>query len=312
MSEQIPTSQRRAADVKSGAWRLTLRARAQRLLQLAELTQLDPAAKARAMEHLSKAETLTDDPQNFVEAWTGSQVEEAWMYLRLAEESFLQAAIQAADVRANAHAALSHARGRLPDGDERVTALTHSIADGGADPHLAQIADIKAHTLKVTVASHEISDEQHRAQREFRNRLRSITAGLFLMAVVVAIAASLATIPPNWIPAPAGASHQGHVVVAALLLGALGALFSAVPSLAQAPTNTTTFNPIVEQALLKVVVGSWSALVGLAAVAAGIQTSEGDTASPAGFAMMCALFGAMQEALTRFADHKAAETKPMT
>ncbi|SHJ91697.1 hypothetical protein SAMN02745244_03572 [Tessaracoccus bendigoensis DSM 12906] len=82
----------------------------------------------------------------------------------------------------------------------------------------------------------------------------------------------------------------------------------------QAPTNATTFNPVVAQALFKVVVGAWSALVGLIAVAAGLETAstDGGAASPAGFVMMCALFGAAQEAITRFADEKAAIVKPET
>ena len=57
------------------------------------------------------------------------------------------------------------------------------------------------------------------------------------------------------------------------------------------------------QAVLKVVVGAWSAVIGLMAVAANLATA--DTKNLAGFAMVAAIFGASQEALTRFADRKA-------
>lgn len=310
MSHAVPGPHR--LNVKPGFWRLALLTRIQRLDSQAELSQLDSAAKTRSLQHLREAERLTNDPQSLVEVWSGSQVEKAWAELRLAEESLLQGATQAADILANAHQALSGAKARLLEGDARTTALTEALTRGGDSPRSAQLAEIKAHSLMVTVASHDISDEQHRAQREFRSRLRSIIAALLLLAIASAAIAMLAPIPPGWIPVPQGATAPGHAIVGALVLGASGALFSAVPSLSQAPANTTTFNPIVEQAMLKVVVGSWSALVGLTAVAAGIQTSDATPATPAGFAMMCALFGATQEAITRFADQKATESMPTT
>jgi hypothetical protein len=74
------------------------------------------------------------------------------------------------------------------------------------------------------------------------------------------------------------------------------------------PESATSFSPVREQAALKVVVGAWSAVIGLMAASAALLT-KGDTpttpTSLAGFAMMAALFGASQEAVTRFADHKA-------
>lgn len=309
MSHAAPIPLR--VNVKPGYWRLTLAARIQRLDLQATLGTFEVAARTRALQHLREAERLTTDSQNPIELWSGSQVEKAWTELRLAEEALLQGATQTPDITANAHLALSHAKGRLADGDARVAALTAALTVGGDSPTPDQRDQIRAHSLTVTIAAHEVADEEHRAQREFRNRLRAITAALVLLAITLAAVALFAHIPDGWIPVPAGAT-AGHAIVAALLLGAGGALFSAVPSVTQAPTNTTTFNPVVEQATLKVVVGSWSALVGLVAVAAGIQTAGADAASPAGFAMMCALFGAMQEAITRFADQKATQTTPTT
>lgn len=302
-------------DVKPGYWRLTLRARVERLrLEADSLATPAANAKATALKHLQDAEALTEDGQTLAEAWFGSQVEKAWTELRLAEESLILAATDAGEIKANGYAALSHAKARLADGDNRVAALTDALTTAAAGANAAQLAGVKANSFKVAVASHEVSDQEHRAQREFRNRLRWSTLGLAALALAVAAAGIFSDVPAGWLPEVKNLKEPGHAVVAALLLGALGALFSAIPSLSQAPANTTTFNPIVEQAMLKVVVGSWSALVGLVAVAAGIQTPKDgvDMASLAGFAMMCAVFGAMQEAITRFADQKAADTKPTT
>ena len=99
-----------------------------------------------------------------------------------------------------------------------------------------------------------------------------------------------------------------------MFAGMMGALFSALPSVAAIPDKTMVFNPVREQAVLKIAVGAWSAVFGLFAITAGlVQESMDQTAGTpstnvqtfAGFVMTCALFGAAQEALTRFADRKA-------
>ena len=215
-------------------------------------------------------------------------------------------------IKAHGFGALSHAKGRLDDGDTRVTELKGLLAATGSD---VQPLEIRRVAHAVAVASHEVSDREHRDQREFRNRLRLVVIVLGLLALVLGVIALMRPMPGGWVPVPGGVTSQGHAIAGALALGAMGALFSAVPSLSQMPANSTTFNPVVEQALLKIVVGAWSALVGLVVVMAGLKVEAVEDlspTSPAGFALMCALFGAMQEAITRFADTKAAATKPQT
>ena len=304
-------SPKKQINVQSGDWRLTLMAHTQRLRLQANSALLEGVSETRFTQLLGDAEKLTDDPQNLAEWWSGSQTEMAWTHLRLAEECLIQGVTRATRIEANAREALRHARGRLEDGDDRVAALADALTSGPKSPSTAQLDAIRALSFIVIVATHNVSDNRHRAQRKFRNRLRSVSALLFLLAITLMVIALLVPIPAGWIPALDGTT-PGQTIVFALILGAVGALFSAVPSLTQAPTNTTTFNPRLEQATLKIIVGSWSAIVGLVAVAAGITTADASSSSPAGFAIMCALFGASQEALTRFADHKANETAPTT
>ena len=129
---------------------------------------------------------------------------------------------------------------------------------------------------------------------------------LLSLALVLLLAVSLW----NWPLLPALLEKsQVSLVAVAMFFGALGALFSAVPSLAQVPEKVTTFSPVREQAALKVAVGAWSAIIGLMAVSAGLNSSATAPSSLAGFVMVAALFGAGQEAITRFADHKATDLR---
>lgn len=300
-------------NVKSGSWRTELFGRTERLRLLAENIPDNPR-KASALTHLGDAEQLTSDGRNPVEAWSGSQIERAWTQLRLAEEVLMTATDDPATVTANARTAAAKAKGRLHDTDDRVVALSRALAALPALPNKPtpdQIAEVKAASVEVAKATHEVSDQQHRTQREFRNLLRKLTIGLAGLAITVIVVALIVPVPPGWILAPTGAT-PGQAVCWAFVFGALGALFSAIPSISQAPSNSTTYTPTTVQSALKIVVGGWSALVGLTSVTAGLQPAAGDATTFAGFAMMCAVFGAMQEAITRFADHQAAINKPVT
>lgn len=296
--------------VKAGFWRMELFARAQRLARDAEILPED--AQAGANKHLKRAEQLTEDRQSIFELWSGSQVEMAWTEIRLAEEALIQAATQRDVIVANGHKALAQAKRYIAGSDSRITGLATSMAEASKPPSEAQLKQIKSLSVTVAVASHEVSDAEHRSQRQFRNMLRQVTLTLGVLLAVLVVGSLILTVPKGWVPVPTGFTTPGHAVVGAILFGAFGALFSAVPSLTQAPVNSTTFNPTVEQAVLKIVVGGWSALVGLIAVSAGIEPAATGSASLAGFAIMCAVFGSMQEAITRFADQKADSTKPPT
>jgi hypothetical protein len=238
------------------------------------------------------------------ERWSGRIVEDCWLELRLAEEALVHLA-PGSQLPTIAHDALNHARYYLGAGDERVDHLKDELAEverDGGDPE-----GLRGSIVPVLSGAHEASDRTHRDLRSFQNQLRVLAAVLIGMAVVIAVLAGtvldddLARLVPALIDGTA--SHAG--VPVALAAGALGALFSAVPSLAQIPEKSMPFNPIREQAVLKVAVGAWSGLVGMLVVQAGLGTAVADTRSLAGYVIVAALFGASQEAITRFADHKA-------
>lgn len=301
-----------AITVKPGVWRQDVLTRVGRLTTEVEARRQDvrPADAAlldRASACLATAGSLAEDGLGPLEWWTGSQVEAAWSQLRPAEENLVRASSDDPVVlRADALAALGHAAvAGIPPADPRLTALREGLA--APTPDQGQLREL---TVRVTEASHQRSDQLHQAQRSFRNQLRGIAILLILLAVVTVVGLSAVPAAASLIPRPTGLALAPALLLA-YGMGALGALFSAVPSLSQMPEQVSPFNTSREQATLKVVTGAWSALVGLVVVAAGISgTVAGDPMTVPGFAIVSALFGAQQEALTRFADHKAATMTP--
>ncbi|HET6967836.1 MAG TPA: hypothetical protein VFI44_06140 [Ornithinibacter sp.] len=287
---------------QGGLWREEALDRAGRIrADLLLLPQADPRV-VRALGHVDEAVRLAAGRTNPAEWWSGGRVEACWRELRLAEEVVLDVG-SAHEVGARVLDARTHAAYYLGTEDTRTKNLATLLERGAAFPDLVPAARI------ALAASHEASDREHRARRSFLNTLRATTALLAVLAasLVAAVAAW------EWELLPTVADRQPvELTIIAMLFGALGALFSAIPSIAQMPSKAQTFSTVRIQAVLKVVVGAWSAVVGLMAVTASLATTglgaaTGDTQTLAGFAMVAAFFGAGQEAVTRFADHKAAD-----
>lgn len=307
---------------KGGLWRDEVLDRAGRLeIELMRLHQDgDPAVRA-AHRHLGAARALTTRTLTPLEWWSGSRVEACWRELRMAEEALLDVGSDL-EVRARVTDARTHASYYLGAEDGRTKDLV-ALLDRDPAPPVHELLPAARIAL---AASHEASDRQHRERRSFMNTLRATVGLLLVLAALLVIAATVW----SWDLLPTlGQEVQPAPIVIAMLFGAIGALFSAVPSLAQMPGKAEPFSPVRTQAALKVVVGAWSAVIGLMAVSASLtatatagavtgaatdvatRVSEAAAQSPdvqtlAGFALVAALFGASQEAITRFADHKAA------
>jgi hypothetical protein len=297
MAQGVIERRMRPTGTLGGLWREEALDRIYRIVD--EQPQPSPEVAA----HLDAASELASHRQSLAEWWTGSRIESCWRELRSAEEMLVRHAGGAAEALAHVVSAQRHAKAYLSSDDVMVKALTAELEAKSQD-----LDTINALAREVLVASHAASDRQHRELRAFKNGLRLLIGLLALGAVALVCAVELW----KWslLPAVEGFGATALTVLA-LTFGAVGALFSALPSLAQVPESSTSFSPVREQAALKVVVGAWSAVIGLMAASAGLAmgvADGGQTANPgtlAGFAMMAALFGASQEAITRFADHKA-------
>ena len=306
--------------VPGGLWRAEVLARVGRFrgdLKALETSPLAPVLPSEFLDSqikqpLDRAEYLAYNGHNPVEWWSGSQIEAAWWALRQAEENLVRATSDKGVIKRYGASALAHARGRLADDDPRVTDLTGILPHGKPE-------DIRAAALEVLREVHEVSDRQHQTQRQFRNTLRVLTITLTLGGVALAaMAMVMPTFPLGVIGVPKNITG-GDWLPIAMAAGAIGALISAVPSLAQMTGAATSFDSSRQQALLKIVVGAWSGPVGLIVMTAGLGTTATATASTtapdttfAGFILSAALFGVGQEALTRFADTKATNATPTT
>jgi hypothetical protein len=260
-------------------------------------------AKSEVEDRVTKAIKLAEDPTTLAEWWNGSRIEECWRELRLAEEGLVYIADRH-QLPAIAQDALNHAQAYLPAGDKRVEQLKAAQRDPD------KVDELRASIVPVLSGGHEASDKTHQDLRSYQNSLRLLTTALSVLAVVSATAAVLWLTTPLFLKLEGVTS--GWAVAFAFMAGAAGALFSAIPSVAQIPASQAPFNPVWEQAGLKVAVGAWSAIVGLLVVTAGIATAPGganSSTSLAGLLIIAALFGANQEALTRFADNKASKLR---
>ncbi len=287
--------------LRGGMWRDEALSRLDRLESLAR-AEFDDANEVNARlvsSHVDAARSLVNGRSQVREWWTGARIEATWRHMRVAEETLFESS---EGVVARAQATVTLARGidALGPYDPQVKELKRLLGL----PHPPPEKELIAAGSVLLAATHKQVDRQQRELRQFRNGLRILNGLLIVLGLALLVAVWVwewALLPPT------DGLPSNTLIAVAMFFGALGALFSAIPSLSQMPDKASPFSPISEQATLKVVVGAWSAVVGMMAVAAGLATASTNQLS--GFAMVAALFGAGQEAITRFADHKAGDLR---
>lgn len=304
------------SEIKGGLWRDEIRDKAGRLRAevMAFGSDFAPGTgpeffEANVSAPLDAARESTEKTQRLAEWWSGALVERAWRDVRLAEESLIRATPDRD--RLGWHAERALVRAAKLDTDGGVEKLRSALK--GEDPEAVRDA-----TLSLLQTINPESALRHQAQRRLRNRLRVTTICLALSAVALLLAAVLWPGFPNILTAASECSSTAASKCSdvsmwlplAMVAGVVGAVFSALPSLAVEHVAPSSFDTTTQQALFKIVVGAWSGPVGMIAVTAGLGASGETNATTAGFLMTAALFGAGQEALTRFADKKASDAAP--
>jgi len=267
-----------------------------------------PEAQQAIEDHLARAEEIANESYWAWFGRRGSRIEATWREVKLAEETQLSAADDQT-VLSLGRDALRSGSVHLDAQDEQLQKLKTELAKGVPDP-----TEVRTLALDLLKRSHYASDAAHRQMRAVGEKIAAATTGLLLLAIAVAIVTGLAGL--RLLPDVTNGTKplgEWETVVLAMVAGLVGAMFSAVPSIAMIPDKGQTFNPVWRQAAFKMAVGAWSGLIGLMAVSAGliapiVQANSPGTpsgANLAGFLMTAALFGAGQEALSRFADRKA-------
>ncbi|MCU1452843.1 MAG: hypothetical protein JWN46_989 [Acidimicrobiales bacterium] len=149
------------------------------------------------------------------------------------------------------------------------------------------------------------SDAFHHEARAFRNRLVIMT--------LIALGSSACMVVLQWRldgaeivrPPGTGAEHLARwaTLLLVMVFGAIGALISAIPSASKIPRVRSPFNFPLQQALLKIVLGSLTAIVGVVVTgSSGVTNGYGSLQSLIGVAVV---FGASQQAVTQFLDKRA-------
>jgi hypothetical protein len=294
--------------IRPGAWRDEVKSRSTRLRTearwLAVRGETLPVAAGDPMEieiykPLGRADELAGrDRLSFREWLSGSQVEECWRLLRQAEEGLFQLLPEAA-LPSRARAAEVHGLQVLGPEHPLMRTLRTELAKTSENTTALRNA-----ALDVLRVAHETTDKEHRRIRSFRNQLLGLSTVLILLAAILVLGQNLLDVA--LVPPPNDATLSATSLLALIMFfGSVGALFSAVPSLATLPETSSPFNMSRQQAILKVVTGAWSAVLGLLVLNAGLAPSAPEVTSLGGLIVLAALFGAGQEALTRFADNKA-------
>jgi hypothetical protein len=142
------------------------------------------------------------------------------------------------------------------------------------------------------------------AALSFRNRLFATT--LFVLVVDTGLIVLQSVFPEAHImrvPSDSDGLSAWVVMLLVMLFGGIGALVTAIPAMADVPQVSDAYNFPMQQSFVKIAAGTLSALVGVVAIGnPGLTEGFTSLATLLGTAV---IFGAGQQAVTRFLDHRA-------
>jgi hypothetical protein len=155
-------------------------------------------------------------------------------------------------------------------------------------------------------AAFEKGDTFHQTARAFRNRLVIMT----LIALVGAVCLVLLQwrLPDAGIvarPTDAVTVSRWAILMLVMVFGSIGALLTSIPAIAVIPRVNSPFSFSIQTAVLKAVVGSLTAVVGVIVTgSAGVTSGYANIEALVGVAVV---FGAGQQAVTQFLDKRAGQ-----
>lgn len=231
---------------------------------------------------------------------TGDAVNETWSVLHQVEEG-IDELLQDTEIPRILNEAEAHISEGLPK--RRADKLRSALGNGGAGTREAAVNAIRI--------AHRAAEERHESERNQQRGMVAIAALLFVGALVLLVLQAGALERDSIIPPPSeGMKMPGWTLLAlVMLLGMVGGLFSALISLyvsSKRFANTAWFDPRPGLVLIKLVVGIYSAMIGVLAVGTGEVV--GGYSSVASVLLLAFIFGYGQQALTTFIDRKVADT----
>ena len=289
---------RPAAPVPGAVWQVRVRTKLDDLYQqLAVLSARDPDRAEALRAQLSRVEVVLGR-SGVVEWLRGGNLEYAWQTIHSVERAMV--ALRSSDELTGLLPAYRSAAAQVLPADDKVLSDLDT-ATGGVPVEL-----LRARVQALLLRFHSASDEFHESARRLRNRMLGLS--------VFALVAEILVVLVQWLshdvrlleaPTDAGGVPAWRLLFFVLIAGALGAFLSALPSMITSRSGGLPYKLPFQQGLLKLAVGPLVAVVGIMLVIGGlVETSVSSTAALLGLAIV---FGAGQQAVTAFADRRAAE-----
>lgn len=289
---------RPAASVPGAVWQVRVRTKLDDLYQqLAVLSPRDPERAEALRAQLSRVEVVLGR-SGVVEWLRGGNLEYAWQTIHSVERAMV--ALRSADELTGLLPAYRSAAAQVLPADDKM--LTDLDPSAGAPSEALLRARVQAPLLRY----HSASDEFHESARRLRNRMLGLSVFALLAEVLVVLVQWLShDVRLLEAPTDAGGVPAWRLLFFVLIAGALGAFLSALPSMITSRSGGLPYKLPFQQGLLKLAVGPLVAVVGIMLVIGGlVETSVSSTAALLGLAIV---FGAGQQAVTAFADRRAAE-----
>jgi hypothetical protein len=294
--------------MRSAPWRATVHRR--RLMLYNDLARLplsgDKDAERTALyQLLDDAGVACHATVGLRKWWWGTEVERAWAALREVEERTVDL-LPDDELPASATQAVAHAGSYLKADDKRLLHLEALRLEASKTQTAAPVAGMRSAIIEVLRAAHAEADRTNQEARFLRNRVLLAScfsvafAGLVVLLQGWLGSVSLLDVPENSSVAP------WRFLVIVMVLGAVGALFTAIPAMSNTPSDFSPFNLPLQQALLKLSFGPVVALTGFAIVNTEPIEGANPTTWP-GVILLAIVFGAGQQAVTRYVDARAAD-----
>lgn len=236
-------------------------------------------------------------PHGIADWLTGNSVNESWSELHRIEESIdsLEPLLAVVVSRADTEVAAE-----LPA--KRAQALRATFHDSKLQP-----LERRLNALEAIREAHHAAEARHDSERNQREGMMLIGAGLLLGAVTLLVLQATALRNEVLLPKPSeGTSLSAWGLMAlVMLLGALGGGVSSLISLyvaARKFPDTMWFDPRPALTFVKVVLGIWLAVIGVLAVGSGVVV--GVYVSVGSTMLLSFMFGYGQQAVTKFLDQR--------
>ena len=295
-------------------WQLTVEARARRTRT--DLTMVDGVAgvereRTSASESLDVVDGVLELRERWwrlpASWWSGWHIERAWRALHEAE---ICTAAALPDLAGRMPSLRQRVASYLPEEDLRRQALDALQPSRPAGP-----ID-RAVVVDALRGAFDASDDAHAAARALRNKMVAAAALLFVVNTVLGV---LGILRPGFLPMCAHMPGDDSVVACAAgdktpgpldiwlvqLLGAFGAVVAAVVLLTRRRPSLSPYVLVGYQALIKVLLGSALAVIGVLALSAHVAEGLTCVTSQAALLLWSALLGYSQQVGTRLLDNYA-------